>query len=55
MASVEAAARDAPAVTAAVATAMPNPVAASEKFYGPANGANAAAVAAASAQLQGAS
>ena len=52
-ASVEAA-RDAP-VAAAVATAMPNPVAASEKFYGPANGANAAAVAAASAQLQGAS
>ena len=50
MASVEAAARDVPAVTA-----MPNPVAASEKFYGPANGANAAAVAAASAQLQGAS
>ena len=40
---------------AAVATAMPNPVTASEKFYGPANGANAAAVAAASAQLQGAS
>ena len=50
--SVEAA-RDTHA--AAVATAMPNPVTASEKFYGPANGANAAAVAAASAQLQGAS
>ena len=52
-ASVEAA-RDTH-VAAAVATAMPNPVTASEKFYGPANGANAAAVAAASAQLQGAS
>ena len=47
-------AQDTP-VVAAAAAAMPNPAIATEKIYGPSNGANAAAVAAASAQLQGAS
>ena len=46
-------AQDTPLVTAAAA--MPNPATVSEKIYGHSNGANAAAVAAASAQLQGAS